>query len=64
MLHDGEVGALDLDNFRELETSDVAPCAMSLVDQSGSHAQITVSGAGLRIPGHATGEHLHPSSLA
>jgi hypothetical protein len=59
MLKDSSIGALDLDDCRDPSSGEIADWAQHLVDSSGSYAEVTVSGTGLRILGTASGSHVH-----
>jgi predicted P-loop ATPase len=58
-LLDSDIGAFDLDDCRDKETGVVATWAQELVARTGSYAEVTVSGTGLRIIGRASGEKIH-----
>lgn len=52
-------GMFDLDDCRDPETGAIAAWAQAQVDRSGSYAEVTTSGTGLRIIGRATGPKVH-----
>ncbi|MEH3145211.1 MAG: phage/plasmid primase, P4 family [Methylobacterium frigidaeris] len=61
-------GSFDLDDCRDRDTGELEEWAGALVQDAASYAEVTVSGTGLRIIGHATGAKVHrcqrvPSSL-
>jgi hypothetical protein len=57
--------AIDLDDVRDPVTEAIAPWAAQLIHDSGSYAEVTVSGAGLRILGTAEEiEKLHRRLMA
>lgn len=58
-LLNSEVGAFDLDDCRDPATGDIEAWASDLVARSGSYAEITISGTGLRIIGYASGAEIH-----
>jgi hypothetical protein len=55
-LHDGEVGAFDLDHCRDPDTGAIHPWVKALVERAGSYTEITPSKTGLRIIGVYCGE--------
>jgi hypothetical protein len=50
--------AFDIDNCRKPDTGEIDPWATDLVERTGSYAEITVSGTGLRIIGEGNGPRL------
>lgn len=59
MLHDSDVAAFDIDDCRDPQTGDIAPWAWTLIDEAASYTEVTVSGTGVRIIGHAYGKPVH-----
>jgi hypothetical protein len=57
-LLDGNIAAFDIDHCRDPNTGAIDPWANSLIQRTGSYAEITVSGTGLRIIGYGEGERL------
>jgi primase-polymerase (primpol)-like protein len=57
-LLDGNIAAFDIDHCRDPITGDIDPWAADLVGRTGSYAEITVSGTGLRIIGYGDGPRL------
>jgi putative DNA primase/helicase len=55
-LHEGEIGAFDVDKCRDSESGEIEPKVMELVARCGSYTEITPSGTGLRIIGNYMGE--------
>jgi putative DNA primase/helicase len=53
------IAAIDLDDCRDPQTGKLHPWAADVVTRSGSYAEITPSGEGIRIIGLATGAKLH-----
>jgi hypothetical protein len=53
------IGAVDLDDCRDLKTGELAPWAQQLLEKCGTYAEITPSGTGLRIIGKVNGGTLH-----
>jgi Protein of unknown function (DUF3987) len=54
------IGAIDLDRCRNLETGKIDAWAQKILDQApGAYVEVTVSGAGLRIIGIACGAAVH-----
>jgi hypothetical protein len=58
-LKDSGLAAIDCDDCRDPKTSALAPWAQRLLDSSGSYAEVTPSGEGIRIIGLARGGKLH-----
>lgn len=58
-LHGSTIGAFDLDHCRNRETGEIDQWALWLLQFTGSYAEITPSGQGLRILGMATGPEVH-----
>jgi predicted P-loop ATPase len=54
-----DFAAFDIDNCRDPATGAVDPLAEELVARVGSYTEITPSGTGLRIIGHAKGAEIH-----
>ncbi|WP_345822424.1 phage/plasmid primase, P4 family [Methylobacterium fujisawaense] len=52
-------GMFDLDDCRDPGTGEIATWAQAQVSRSGSYAEVTTSGTGLRIIGRATGPKVH-----
>ena len=60
MLKGSTVGAVDLDHARDGDTGSIATWAEAIrTEANGAYCEITVSGGGLRIIGHATGPEIH-----
>jgi putative DNA primase/helicase len=55
-LHEGEIGAFDVDHCRDSETGEIDPKVTELVARCGTYTEITPSGTGLRIIGNYMGE--------
>jgi len=53
------IAAFDLDDCRDPMTGNVEPWAKALVESTGTYAEITPSGAGLRIIGYGDGPKVH-----
>jgi hypothetical protein len=53
------IGAFDLDHCLDSATNTIAPWAQDIVDGAASYTEVTVSGTGLRIIGHAKGAVIH-----
>jgi hypothetical protein len=53
------IAAFDLDDCRDPMTGNVEPWAKALVESAGTYAEITPSGAGLRIIGYGDGPKVH-----
>ena len=47
------IGGVDLDHVRDPDTGDLHPEAQALIDRFGSYTEISPSGTGIRIFGHA-----------
>lgn len=58
-LLNGNIAAFDIDKCRDPTTGEIDPWAADLVARTGSYAEITVSGTGLRIIGYGKGPKLH-----
>jgi putative DNA primase/helicase len=58
-LFNSKFAAFDVDDCRDPDTGAINPWAAALVKRSGSYAEITPSGAGIRIVGMADGQHIH-----
>ncbi|SFJ46407.1 hypothetical protein [Methylobacterium brachiatum] len=59
MLAGSTFGMFDLDDCRNPGTGESADWAQAQVNRSGSYAEVTTSGTGLRIIGRATGPKVH-----
>jgi primase-polymerase (primpol)-like protein len=54
-----DIGAVDLDHVRDPATGTILRWAEQLVEEAnGAYCEVTVSGAGLRLLGRATGEEI------
>jgi len=58
-LKDSGLAAIDCDDCLDPKTGVLAPWAQRLLDSSGSYAEVTPSGEGIRIIGKASGAKLH-----
>jgi primase-polymerase (primpol)-like protein len=60
MLSNSEVAAIDLDACRNVDSGEIAPWAMEILNKAPSaYKEVTVSGTGLRIIGYGTGTAVH-----
>jgi hypothetical protein len=59
-LKDSDIGAIDLDKCRNIETGQIDDWAQAIIDgANGAYVEITPSGTGLRIIGLASGPEVH-----
>jgi Family of unknown function (DUF5906) len=59
VITNSEIAAFDIDDCRDPTTGAIDPWAMALVARSGSYAEVTVSGTGIRIIGTAAGDKVY-----
>jgi hypothetical protein len=59
VLTNTDLAAFDIDNCRDKETGAIDPWALDLIRRSGSYAEVSPSGAGIRIIGRGRGEEIH-----